>query len=443
MRGRIVANRLNVRRTPAMGENRIGVLERDALVEILGHRDDWYEIAYGGASAFVADDYVEPIETPRRLKARVRAARLNVRDAPGMHGRIRGQLVRDSLVDVLEEQGNWLAIPFNGETAWIGRRFVDLLLAERPERGRVTARRLNVRSAPRRDAPVLGVLESGQVLDLLSRIGDWYEIRFNGLTAFVAARFVQGEPAADDDRAPQPDELAESPDAVSLAPPVRAPVRRGAAGKAARTWNRYGGLLTVLGDRHGIAPASAVAVFCVESSGEGFDANNGNRLIIRFENHKFWKYWGREHSARFHDHFRYNRRKPWQGHRWRPDAAAEWETFHGSQAKEWQVLTFARELDDTAALLSISMGAPQIMGFHYARLGYDSVQAMFEAFGRDMRAQIEGFFAFLDPRMLKALRNEDFTAFARAYNGSGQAEKYGKWIRKYYDAFRSLDVRVT
>ncbi len=441
MRGRIVANRLNVRATPAVGENRVGVLSRDAVVEILGHRDNWYEIAYGDASAFVADDYVEPIETPRRLKARVKPERLNVRDAPGMHGTVLGQLVQGTLVDVLEESGNWLAIPFNGATAWIGRRYVELVLAERPERGRVTARRLNVRSAPRRDAPILGVLEMGRGLDLLSRVGDWYEIRFNGLTAFVAARFVAGEPLADMPPA-RADDTDAAPDTVPLEPPVKAPVRRGAAGKAARTWNRFGGLLTALGDRYGISPACAVAVFCVESSGEGFDADNGNRMIIRFENHKFWKYWGRDNATRFHDHFRYDRRRPWQGHRWRPDAQADWEPFHGSQAKEWQVLEFARGLDDTAALLAISMGAPQIMGFHYARLGYASVQAMFDDFGRDMRAQIAGFFAFLDRRMLRALQREDFTAFARAYNGSGQAEKYGKWIRKYYDAFRSLDVKA-
>ena len=130
--------------------------------------------------------------------------------------------------------------------------------------------------------------------------------------------------------------------------------------------------------------------------------------------------------------------KPWLGHKWRPSPNENWLSFHGSQIREWQVLDFARSLDDTAALKSISMGAPQIMGFNFAQLDYPNVQAMFEKFSTDIRYQILGMFQILSPSMIVALRKCDFITFAGHYNGTGQKQQYGQWIDEYYQAFKTL-----
>ena len=57
--------------------------------------------------------------------------------------------------------------------------------------------------------------------------------------------------------------------------------------------------------------------------------------------------------------------------------------IHVNADGEWSVFEFARTFDDDAAKLSISMGLPQIMGFNYRSVGYESVDAMFDAFSRD------------------------------------------------------------
>jgi len=104
------------------------------------------------------------------------------------------------------------------------------------------------------------------------------------------------------------------------------------------------------------------------------------------------------------------------------------------------VLEFARRLDDTAALNSISMGAPQIMGFNFSSLGFASVQDMFEKFSKDIRYHIIGFFDFVAATkpMLEALKKQDFSGFAKLYDGAGQAEKYGSWVKKRFEAFDAL-----
>lgn len=318
--------------------------------------------------------------------------------------------------------------------------------------GTVTASRLNVRTRPSVDASILGTLARGTRIDVVRRQGNWLQIRLDGTPAYVSARYVSlpappapdAQSAAADDDGTEPEDTTaarEEPADERLEPGFRLPVSGTyQERKVAASWNRFGGLLTRLCEKKGIEVGSAIAVLCVESSGKGFDRNNQNRMIIRFENHKFWKYWGKTRPDLFQRHFQYNARKTWTGHKWRADSDGEWSKFHGNQRMEWKVLEHARSLDNDAALLSISMGAPQIMGFHYQRIGYPSVQAMFDAFSTSMGAQITGLFDFLDEAMVRRLQQQDFTGFAALYNGSGQKEKYGDWIRNHFDTYRRISA---
>ena len=69
--------------------------------------------------------------------------------------------------------------------------------------------------------------------------------------------------------------------------------------------------------------------------------------------------------------------------------------FHGNQNLEWQVFEFARNLNEPAAMRSISMGGPQIMGFNHSRIGYDSAREMFDTFQADIRYHVLGLFDFI------------------------------------------------
>ena len=135
-----------------------------------------------------------------------------------------------------------------------------------------------------------------------------------------------------------------------------------------KTWNAYGGLLQALAEELAIEPAVAVAVLAVESGGKGF--GHRQRLIIRFENHVFAGQWGPPHRGEFDKHFRYNSEKHWVDQQFRARESDAWGDFHGSQTPEWRVFNFARDLNATAAYRSISMGAPQIMGFNHSLVGY-------------------------------------------------------------------------
>ncbi|MCC6192786.1 MAG: DUF3380 domain-containing protein [Anaerolineales bacterium] len=309
---------------------------------------------------------------------------------------------------------------------------------------------LNLRAGPGTEFRVLLVLPPRTPLEIEAEQGDWFKVSALDHAGWVNRGFVrldtQGVPAGllstRVDGAGAPKAL----DAVPLAAPEPQRIRLGpnATGTdrlAANTWNKYGGLLAALAAELHIDPGVAVAVLAIESGGRGFAADG--RMIIRFENHLFYRQWGLDNAEVFRRHFSFNPEKNWLEHRWRPFTNQPFRDFHGSQDGEWQVFSFARSLDDTAAKLSISMGGPQIVGFNYATLGYESVHQMFDAFTADERNQVIGFFDFVqgpssDSRRVLALQAGDFTTFASMYNGPGQAAKYGSLMLGLFDTYKRL-----
>ncbi|WP_426136356.1 N-acetylmuramidase domain-containing protein [Pseudomonas sp. PWP3-1b2] len=95
---------------------------------------------------------------------------------------------------------------------------------------------------------------------------------------------------------------------------------------------------------------------------------------------------------------------------------------------EHQRLAMARLIDDTAALESASWGAFQIMGFHWKRLGYTSVQDFVAAMSASESQQFDAFTRFIetDPVLHKALKARKWAEFARLYNGPD-------YLRNLYD----------
>ncbi|MDA1009998.1 MAG: N-acetylmuramidase domain-containing protein [Chloroflexi bacterium] len=229
---------------------------------------------------------------------------------------------------------------------------------------------------------------------------------------------------------------------VEAAPLHRLDPRGGAQAQAvARTWNLYGGLLEELARRIQVDPAAAASVLVVESSGQAYGPDG--RVIIRFENHVFRRYLGEAQRAAFNRHFQVGGEQPWLGHLYRRSASEAWGAFHGSQALEWDALDVARRIDERAALSSISMGLPQVMGFNHQAVGYAHPGHMLAFMAADVRYQLLALFDFIrggqaNSRAVNALRSGDYDTFASIYNGPGQAQYYGELIASHVAAFRSL-----
>lgn len=98
---------------------------------------------------------------------------------------------------------------------------------------------------------------------------------------------------------------------------------------------------------------------------------------------------------------------------------------------EWERLHRAMLLDREAALMSASVGAPQIMGFNHKLAGYQSVENFWEAMKQSERNHLAAFCAFIRNsglvEELRAISNFHSACrpFAKGYNGSGyEANEY-------------------
>ncbi len=451
----VSASALNVRAIPSIVSHVMGVLPEGTTVKIVGSNDDWYEIPYQNSTGFISRHYVTQQNNSRFSTGITLPTLLNVRAQPALSADLLATLSEGTRVNILAHLDQCLEIEFNNDVAYVAADYVEVFPASQRAQVEITVETLNVRSGPSTGASILGHFSRGIVLQIIQSYGNWLAFVFNGNTAYVHKKFTR--PVAEDEALPlmadvleetAPEMPVSQSDAVATEsnfplirqlPVIGSPQQQ----KVARTWNRFGALLQQLSQRMGIDVACAVAVLCVESSGKGFEENNQGRMIIRFENHIFRKYWGRQFPQQFSTHFQYQSGQAWKGHRWRSTDIDPWQSFHGNQVKEWQVYDFARSLDADAAMYSISMGLPQIMGFNYQRIGYPSVGNMFVAFSNDIAAQINGLFDFFDDRMIRNLQSLDFVSFAGAYNGSGQKEKYGKWIDDHYRAFKALQHNLS
>ncbi|HEY3309498.1 MAG TPA: N-acetylmuramidase domain-containing protein [Desulfuromonadaceae bacterium] len=294
---------------------------------------------------------------------------------------------------------------------------------------------LNLRQGCGTTFPIITSLKPNAHLAIVEQAGEWLKVKVQGQEGFVNRKFVRLL-----EHQLQEGFLIHRPDVLRWSMAADKPLRRPSSSDQnleiiVAAWNRFGGLVERLADTISIDPSVAMAVVAAESAGNGFQ--NG-RMIIRFENHYFWNLWGKHNQKGFAEHFSYSKTKPWTGQRFRSSVETTWQSFHGSQAAEWMVFNLAFTLDENAALSSLSMGLPQIMGANHGLIGYESAGDMFAAFSQSERTQLIGLFDFIKgPHSLSpavsALQHMDFTAFAACYNGSGQAAAYGSNLEKFYD----------
>ena len=182
--------------------------------------------------------------------------------------------------------------------------------------------------------------------------------------------------------------------------------------------------LVAAAERLDVPLASLYAVNEVESKGKGFLGNG--KPVILFERHIMYRQLATARHAE--DDPAELKRHADQLATANPALVNPKPGGYIGGTAEHQRLAMARLIDDTAALESASWGAFQIMGFHWKRLGYASVQDFVAAMSTGESQQLDAFTRFIetDPALHKALKSRKWAEFARLYNGPD-------YLRNLYD----------
>lgn len=197
---------LNIRAAATTDSKILGVLPVGSKVdgEIEG---GWLKFMNGGNTAYLAKDYLRPIETgeakkaaPQNIKAFLVTETLNVRALPSIEGDKMG-LVGPGEIDGIV-RGDWLEILYNGTLGYITMQYVTPMDAtaerasadaEGPAFKGWTTDALRVRKLATVDSDTLAVLPVGAAVEGTLE-GDWVAFNYNGERAYVHRNYLSDKP---------------------------------------------------------------------------------------------------------------------------------------------------------------------------------------------------------------------------------------------------------
>lgn len=190
--------------------------------------------------------------------------------------------------------------------------------------------------------------------------------------------------------------------------------------------------LEKVADRLGITLAAIKAINTVETSGAGYLPDG--RPIILYERHVAHRLLAEAGTA--------------------PDKidalAARYpnliNTARGGYAggsAEWSRLASACQvIDRSIAYAACSWGQYQIMGHHWQRLGYESIDAFVMALHTGEAAHLEAFARYIeaDPALHKAIKAKKWPEVARLYNGPAyKANLYDIKLARAYERYTDTE----
>lgn len=156
------------------------------------------------------------------------------------------------------------------------------------------------------------------------------------------------------------------------------------------------------------------AIIQVESGQHGFDQGTG-KIIIQFEPAWFRRQYKNWVTVTTHT--------KWQSNK------------VGNQAAEWKAFNSAFAISKEAAMKSTSLGMMQLMGFHYADIGFKTVGEMWDYAKVSEYNQVSLAIRWIKTvkPLDQAIKNMDWQKIAYYYNGTNfQAFRYDSRLLSAY-----------
>ncbi|SHK43426.1 N-acetylmuramoyl-L-alanine amidase [Desulforamulus aeronauticus] len=213
----VTADKLNLRSGPGTHTAAVGQVYKGNQLPVLSKSGDWYQVQSGGKSVWVASWLVKVQETANVSQgsssskvAVVKGSILNIRSGPGTGYGVAGKAKQGDKLTVLSQSGDWYKIQSGNTTGWVANWLVTIQQAPvtpttpapSSKVAVINTDTINLRSGPGTSHSVAGQVSRGVRLPVISRSGDWVQVRqTNGSNAWVAGWLVAVE---EQQETPQP-----------------------------------------------------------------------------------------------------------------------------------------------------------------------------------------------------------------------------------------------
>ena len=123
---------------------------------------------------------------------------LRVREGASLQSTVIGYLVNGEVVNIKGETEEWYRIDFKGHEAYVSKEYIEVTTLSKASRavqkGQVYNTGgvgLNVRQAASSTSARIGILKDGEVVQVNSKSGDWYNISYGNKTGFVHSKYIK------------------------------------------------------------------------------------------------------------------------------------------------------------------------------------------------------------------------------------------------------------
>ena len=218
-----VSSSLNVRSSASTSSKVIGSLSGNTKVTIVGEEGAFYKIEYKGSHGYVAKEYVKDVtessnsnqgtQTPEKPSTPESTEKtgivnvsssLNVREGASTSSKVIGSLSGNTKVTIVGEEGAFYKIEYKGSHGYVAKEYIkdikDEVVTE-PEKpsnpenskktGVVTASKgLNVRKEANTSSQIVGILNSGESVEIIGEENGFYKITYKGQEAYASKNYI-------------------------------------------------------------------------------------------------------------------------------------------------------------------------------------------------------------------------------------------------------------
>ncbi|WP_096516043.1 SH3 domain-containing protein [Clostridium perfringens] len=227
-----VSSSLNVRGGASTSSKVIGSLSGNSKVTIVGEEGAFYKIEYKGSHGYVAKEYIKDVtgtgssnnnqgttttpEKPSTPESTQKtgivnvSSSLNVRSGASTSSKVIGSLSGNSKVTIVGEEGAFYKIEYKGSHGYVAKEYIKDVTGSNnnsnqgtttPEKpstpenskktGVVTASKgLNVRKEANTSSQIVGILNSGESVEILGEENGFYKITYKGQEAYASKNYI-------------------------------------------------------------------------------------------------------------------------------------------------------------------------------------------------------------------------------------------------------------
>ena len=223
-----VSSSLNVRERASISSKVIGSLSGNTKVTIVGEEGAFYKIEYKSSHGYVAKEYVKDVtensnsnqgtqtpEKPSNPESNEKtgivnvSSSLNVRERASTSSKVIGSLSGNTKITIVGEEGAFYKIEYKGSHGYVAKEYVKDVIesnnsnqgTQTPEKpsipenskktGVVTASKgLNVRKEANTSSKIIGILNSGESVEIIGEENGFYKITYKGQEAYASKNYI-------------------------------------------------------------------------------------------------------------------------------------------------------------------------------------------------------------------------------------------------------------